>query len=312
MVWFVIAIILLLIAAAGFILGPIMDEKGIGFTVGGIALAVAGLFFFFASFYQNSIGEAQVVVNSVDRTVVRTITQPIAGFKAPWEDFVTFDMFSQDVTYAGPPGKAPEYAKGSVNGAEVTVSVGGINGGSTQGDVDMQVVYNINPDKIKDIYDQYKTQERFTQMIVEKQVLNLTRQVPSQYTAVEFRGTKRAEAVQKIQDGLNGALGGMGVEITSVTIQDVRYSQPVEDALRAVEVANQNKQAAAADAQSRVIKAQGEADAAVATAKGEAESNRLLNDSLTDKVLQSRYIDAINKAGTVIVSDGKAPVIVSK
>ena len=56
-------------------------------------------------------------------------------------------------------------------------------------------------------------------------------------------------------------------------------------------------------------------DAAVAAAKGEADANKLISESLTEKVLQSRYIDAIREAGTkggVIVTDGDAPVIVNK
>lgn len=312
MIWFIIAIILFVIAAGAAVMALGSEYKGAPISTAVGAILLGGLFLFFSTFYQNGVGEAKVVVNSVDRTVVRTIVVPGAGFRAPWEDFVEFDLFSQQLTYAGQPGSAPAYTNGSVNGAEITVSVGGVAGGSTQANVDSTVVYNIDPNKIEDIYNQYKTQERFTQMIVEKQVLNTFRQIPSQYTAVEFRGAKRAEAVQKIQDGVNSSLESLGVDVTSVTIQDVRYSQQVEDALKAVEVANQNKQAAAADAQSKVIAAQGEADAAVARAKGEVEANKLLNESLTEKVLQSRYIDAINKATTVYVTDGKTPVILQK
>ena len=320
MIWFISSLVLFVIAVGAAVWAH-SSRKSNGDGFGGILTAsitglLAVLFLFLSTFFTNSQGEAKVVVDAFDRHAISTVTTPMMGFKSPFQDLEDFDMFAQDLTYAGPPnGNAPAYAGGKVNGYEVTISVGGLNGGSTQGWADMQVVYNIKPDFIQPIYDKYKTQPRFTQMIVEKQTLNVIRQIPSSYTAVEFRGTKRADAAAKIQSALNTALNDEGVEVTSVTIQDVRYSAEVENALKNVEVATQNKLAAAADAESKVIAAKGSADAAVAAAKGEADANKLISESLTEKVLQSRYIDAIREAGTkggVIVTDGDAPVIVNK
>lgn len=48
-------------------------------------------------------------------------------------------------------------------------------------------------------------------------------------------------------------------------------------------------------------KADGEAQAAISRATGEAEANRLIAASLTPEVLQQRYIDALGGANTIIV-----------
>lgn len=314
MLWFIFAVILFVIALGSLIYGLK------GSSVGGILTAVGtvllgGLFLFFATFYTNGQGEAKVIVDAFNRSAVGTVTTPMAGFKSPFQDLEDFDIFANDLTYAGQPGNAPAYTGGKVSGAEVTVSVGGIAGGSTQGFTDIQVVYNIRPDAVQSIYEKYKSQPRFTQMIVEKQFLDTVRQIPSGYTATEYRGAKRAEVAQKILEALNGRLGSAGVEITSVTIQDVRYTQQVEEALTGLEVAAQQKEKAKLEADAAVTRAKGEADAKIQTATGEAQANKLLNDSLTDKVLQSRWIDAMRAAGekgSIIVTDGKAPVIVQK
>lgn len=316
MIWFIVSIVLFVIAAIGVWYTiksePDSDGRFMGNIMGGAGALLGILCLFFATFYTNGQGEAKVVVDAFDRHAVTTVTTPMMGFKSPFHDLEDFDLLANDLTYAGAPGNAPQYTGGKVQGAEVTVSVGGIAGGSTQGFTDIQVVYNIRPDAIQAIYEKYKTQPRFTQMIVEKQALNTIRQIPSQYTAIEYRGAKRGEAAQKIMDSLNQSLVDDGVEIAGVTIQDVRYTSQVEEALTGLEVAAQKKQQAQLEADAAVTKAKGEADAKIQTAIGEATANEKINASLTDKVLQQRYIDAISKSGTVIVTDGKSPVIVNK
>lgn len=313
MLWFIIAIIIFLITIGAIIYG-VKASDGIGITVGVVGAIVGGVLMFFSTFYANGVGEAKIIVNAFDRHVVTTTTTPMSGFHAPWEDTLDFDLLSQGLTYAGAPGNAPQYAGGKVSGAEVTVSVGGIAGGSTQANVDMTVTYNIDGAKLGTIYDDFITQERFTQMVVEKQTLDSIRQIPSSYTAIDFRGGKRGEAAIAIQKSLNDRpdFQKYGVNVTAVTIQDVRYSQSVEDALAGLEVAAQQKQKAQLEADAAITKAKGEAQAKIEQARGESESNKLLNDSLTEKVLQSRYIDAINKATTVYVTDGKTPIMLQK
>lgn len=316
MIWFIFSIVMFLVAAVSVWMLIKSEADTDGRFFGGIGtaagLGIGLLLLFLATFFTNGQGEAKVVVDTFDRHAVSTVTTPMMGFKSPFQDLEDFDLLANDLTYAGAPGNAPQYTGGKVQGAEVTVSVGGVAGGSTQGFTDIQVVYNVRPDAIQAIYEKYKTQPRFTQMIVEKQALNTIRQIPSQFTAVEYRGAKRGDAAQKIMDSLNQSLADDGVEVTGVTIQDVRYTAQVEGALTGLEVAAQKKQQAQLEADAAVTKAKGEADAKIQTAIGEATANQKLNESLTEKVLQQRYIDAISKSGTVIVTDGKSPVIVNK
>ncbi len=302
-----------------FILGIIAILIGVGITIwgfssgggfailGGIAIAliVGGGLLFWSMFWSNGVGEAKVKVNSVDRQVVGTIEEPGSGLKAPWEDFVDFDLFSQELVFAGNDGGAPSYTGGTVNGREITVSVGGVSGGSTQAQVDMTFVYSIDGDAIKDLYTEYRSQERFTEQIVTRQVLSISRQVPSDYSAIEFRGSKRGEAEQKILDALNEKLGKYGVEFSAVTIQDVRFSPDVEKSLTAIEQANQKAQEAEANQRTKEV----ENETLIASAQAEADANKILSESLTPQVIEIRRIEALVKAakdGNLIIdgSDG--------
>lgn len=260
----------------------------------------AAVIIFFSSFYTNGQGEAKVVLN-FDGTVAGAIVQPGSGFKAPWQNFSDWDLFSQEAVYAGNKDGAPEYTGGKINGGEVTASVA--NG--AQANLDVSVIYSIDADKVEDLYKQYRSQENFTKQIVEKSILSEIREVPSQYSAVEFRGEKKGEATQKILGNISKALEPTGVKVNFVNVQDVRYTEEVEKALKDVEVSNQNVQKQEAELRAAEVSAQQK----VVTAQAEAEANRLLSESLTPQIIQQRLIDAY-KAGTVfVVPEGTNPLI---
>lgn len=298
---FIVSLIAALVVLIAILVAVFSEDLRVGaiFTTI-IAIIIGGIALFFATFYANGVGEAKVQVNSIDRTVIGTIEEPGSGFRAPWVDFVEFDLFSQELVYAGKSDQAPSYTGGSVNGAEVTVSVGGATGGSTQGNADIAVTYSLDATAVADIYGSYRTQERFTKQVVEKTILSVIRSVPSQYSATEFRGSKRAEAAEKIAAALAEKLKPLGVEVDFVNIQDVRYPEEVEAALKDVEVANQKQQKAEAELRAATTAAQQK----VVEAQAEADANAVLAASLTEPVLAQRYLDtlaALGKGGNLVV-----------
>ncbi len=283
-------------------------------VVGIIAIIILGL----STFWANGQGEAKVFVNSIDRSYVDTVDVPASGFKPLWVDTVDFDLFAQELVYAGGD-QAPSYTGGSINGREITVSVGGVNGGSTQANIDATFVYNIDGPKVKAIWEEFKSQERFTKMIVEKSVLSTARQVPSGYSAISFRGVDRNKAEIAMGDLLNTRLEKYGVEFSQPTIQDVRYPQTIEDSITAIETANQAAQKAEADqrtaeaqALADLAKATGDANAKIENARGTAEANRLIAGSVTPELIALRKADALlesAKAGGLIIDGGNGDLI---
>lgn len=297
---FILAIVLAVVFLAAIAVAVFAEYKGIPIVVAIIAAVGAAVCMFFATFYANGVGEAKVLVNSIDRTVVGTIEEPGSGFKEPWVDFVEFDLFSQELIYAGKGGDAPSYSGGSVNGAEVTVAVGGASGGSTQGNVDISVTYSLDAASVQDVYTSYRSQERFTKQVIEKTILSTIRAVPSQYSATEFRGERRAEAAETIAAVLDEKFKTLGVEVEFVNIQNVTYPDEVEAALKDVEVSNQKQQKAEAELRAAEIAAQQK----VVEAQGEADANDVLAASLSPQILQQRYLETLRKlagAGNLVV-----------
>lgn len=271
----------------------------------GLAATVVAIGLFIPSVvFTQGVGEAKVIVN-VDGTIAGEKLSPGWGTKAPWQRIEDFDIFQQEVLFAGnAEGGAPSYSGGEVNGAEVTASVK--NG--AQAFIDMQVVYSIDPDNVTEIYKEYRSQERFTRQVVLPGILSTLRDVPSSYSPVQFRGEMRGEASEKVLDAMNDKLGKYGVEVSNVNLQDIRYTEQVEESIKNVEVAQQKEEQAQAELRATEVSAQ----AQVVEATAKAEANRLLTQSLTPEVLQQRYIDALGKGTVFVVPEGSTPLITTK
>lgn len=288
--------------ASGYRFGALISR-----IVAGIFAVLGILFIFFATVVSNGVGEAKVYTNP-DGTIAFTQTNPGWQVKAPWQDYADFDLFSQEVLYAGGD-TAPSYSGGQVNGKEVTVSVGGVNGGSTQANLDISVTYSIDAESVEGIYREFKSQERFTKQVIEKTILSTIRTVPGQYTAVEFRGDKRGEASDTILDRLNSKFTDLGVEVNFVNLQDVRYPENVETALADVEAANQ--QAAKAEAQQR--QAEVEAETKRITAQGDADAIAIRNSQApNDAILKQMLIEAYGAGTVFVVPEGSQPLVTTK
>lgn len=321
------AVILLLIAVAALafaIFGKWIDDYNgrpwrtpnkILYWFGGIAALVATAFFLGTVFYTQPIGQAKVVLN-LGGSIAQTDTTTGLGTKSPLQEVKTWDLVSQELLYAGGKEGAPDYTGGQVNGQEVTSSVAG----GAQVNFDLVVSYNLDGEHITDLYSTYRSQERFTRQVIETQVLAAARDIPTEYSPVQFRGEKRGEATKRITDALNKTLAKHGVTVTLVTIQAISFTEDVEASIKAVEVAQQKEAQAAAElratevsSQAKVVEAEAEAEAEIAAANGEAEANRLLAASLTPEVLESKRLDTLkavgDKGNLVVVPEGSTPFV---
>lgn len=285
----------------------VTDEKYVGRliwgVVTGVALIGAVIFGLSSTVYTQGVGEAKVITN-VDGTIAGEKLDPGFGVKAPWQSAVDFDIFQQEVLYAGKKGEAPTYSGGEVNGAEVTAAVKR----GAQAFIDISVVYSLDPEVVTETYKDYRSQERFTRQVIIPSILSSLRDVPSAYTPVEFRGEKRGEATEKLLSAMNAKLDKYGVDVSNVNLQDIRYTEQVEDSIKAVEVAQQKEETAQAELRATEVSAQ----AQIIEATAAADANRILSASLTEQILQARYIEALKKGTVYVVPEGSTPLVQTK
>ena len=227
-----------------------------------------------------------------------------AGFhaKAPWQSTVRYDVRNnlvnlyRDAEYS--------YDGGRAEGACVTVN----DKGGASADIDLQVVYSLDADAAMQLYVDYGTQENFTSTVIQNDVRATAREVAGRYDTITML-TNRGEFTEGLRSALSDKWERLGLDVEQVSVQDVRYSGDI--AQRYAEA--QEAEIAKAKAQNLQEAAKVEAETKVIEAQGEADANRVLSESLTPEVIQQHYIEALKEIGAsgnlVVVPEGATPIV---
>ena len=148
-----------------------------------------------------------------------------------------------------------------------------------------------------DLYKDYGKQTTFVKSVAAVDVRSVPREVSGQFDTIQLL-TDRSKYTAAIQKTLTAKWKDMGLRVEQVSVQEVRYPQSITSKYAEAQAAEIDKQKALNEqevektkAETKRIKAQGEADA-----------NKVLNDSLTDNVLRQHYIDALHNADQLIVT----------
>lgn len=164
------------------------------------------------------------------------------------------------------------------------------------------VTYQINPEKSAWIYanvSNYK-ENLVTQTLVASAIKTSSKELNS--TDATNRGIIEPLSMKNIQAALDEKYGKDVVIINKVVIANTDFEDSYNQAIASKQTAQlayeqqqiENKkkiEAAEAEAKVKTTQAKAEADAEVIKAQGEADANKLLNDSITDKILQQMYLD---------------------
>lgn len=208
---------------------------------------------------------------------------PGTHMKAPWNDVYIYKV--------------------SETSSEENMNVLDKNGLSIQ--VDVTVRYNPIANKIGFIHEQFT--KDFVNVLVIPEMRSSVRQVMGRYTAEEIYSTKRAEVELGIKNETEKILSKNNVEAKAVLIRSIELPPQIK---QAIENKLQQEQEALAY-QFRLEKEKSEAERKRIAAEGESRANNIINNSLTDKLLKMRGIEATLELAkspnskVVVVGSGK-------
>lgn len=176
--------------------------------------------------------------------------------------------------------------------------------------------YRVDPEKVINIFKVYgrKNIETVQDSFLKTRINNAIKKVVGEYNVLDIRGGKSTEASGEILEIASKELKDQGfiIENVSLGIPEVdKQTQAAIDAQTQAEQQTQLKkteqQNATIDAETAKIQAQAAAEQKLIKAKGEAEANRILDESVTDKLLQKEYIEKWDgKESLVKGSNGSA------
>jgi len=276
----IIAIIFAVIAVVAILVG-IFAKTGIGWLVGIISAIISVILFIFSAYYSQDPGEARVLKSWTGEIVDVDVTEG-PSWKGIFVDTIDYDIRNQLAAFIG-------------DGPQITFQ----DKDGVTGNLDIVVLYSIEPGSVEDLYRQYSTQENFRTKVIEQDIRSIPRDVAGNYTTLDLLSS-RAEVSEDIRAALEKEWEAKGIIVTDVSLQEIRYSDAVrerfEQAQQArtdVETAKANYDRSVVDAQQKVVQAQAEADA-----------NAILNASLTPAILQQRYLDVLADANLIVVPQG--------
>ena len=290
MVWFIIGIILIVLAWAASAITQRLFIGIIG-TVVGVAL------FFLSSIYTQEVGEALVVKNA-DGTIAREDTTAGMDMKWPWQDTISFDIKGQQALFKGD-GKGTSDGE-KVDRPEVTVSTSD----KVPSNVDIAIRYSIQPDKVSEIYTTYKTEEALFQRLISQDITAVVKDTAGKFTVDTLIADRTAYA-KAIEENLKTRWDSEGIIVDSVALQTVRPPQSILDRINASQAAQQ--QLVQTQADTKVVEEK--AKQKTIEAKGIADANKIINDSLTPGVLAQKQIDALANAKYLIAGGGNGTLL---
>lgn len=280
MIWFIIAIIAVIAVLVGIGIALKSEySKGAGVATAAVALVIALVTGFLSMAVTNDEGQAKVL-RSWTGEVQGEILSPGISAKAPWQSALTYDIRNQQVIFAS----AGEGIAENANGPQITIQ----DKEGVSANIDISVRYSIKPDAVVDVYKRYGTQENFVTRFIENDIRAGVRTIPAKYGTLELLNN-RAQVELEITEYLEERWTEAGVRVETVSLQEIRYPEDV-----------QQRFAEAQNARTEVEKANAELEAN----RIKAESNKVLAQSLTDENLEQLKYETlrdIGKQGNLII-----------
>lgn len=175
--------------------------------------------------------------------------------------------------------------------------------------VQMNVQFKIREDKALEIVKTYGTLEALTARI-SSIITEQPKTVLSTHTAMDIIANRGA-MTPAVEDAIRKAIGDeYYVDIIKVTITNIDFSDAFEQAVENKMIAEQAKLQADYENEKKVASAKADAEAKILAAEAEAKANELLEKSLTDKILQDKYLDKWNGVLPSVVAGDDANLMI--
>lgn len=170
---------------------------------------------------------------------------------------------------------------------------------------DMQVVNNIKVainyqiDGTKAVALYKTVGKKYEQIVLEPAIQETVKGVISKYTSEELV-TKRSEISLNINATLNEKLSQYGIKSVAVSINNFDFSEAYNQAIEKKAVAEQEVQTS----KNQLEKAKIDAETKKVKAQGDAKANEVLNKTLTKEILIEKWIEKWNGETPKVSTDG--------
>lgn len=177
--------------------------------------------------------------------------------------------------------------------------------------IELTVQYRLDPDKVPETIKNYRIS--WEQKIINPVIRDVVRSVVGNYPAEDLPN-KRDEIAGLITSSFETKLQAtpnQPVIFDSIQLREIVLPPMVKERIEQVQAAKQEADRAKQEANALRERAQGRADAAIIEAKAQAEANRLLSESLSQRLLDLRQIEVQGKFNEALRDNKDAQIFLT-
>ncbi len=230
---------------------------------------------------------------------------------SPLKAVKQFPVSQQQIVFSNAPGdyNEEEHADWSIDAPA--------NGGMVK--MNLTVNYAFRPESVVDLYKRFNGMDGqdLVANYIQNSMVAYVKEVTPQFSVMDIYSDKKSDVNQAITEYLSEKLGEeYGINVISALVIDVQLDDELQEKIKAKEQAKQDaeiaeleKQTAAAEAEVEKTKAQANADVQVIEAQAEADANRIIAQSITPELIQMTEAQARLEHGWVTVQGTDAVVV---
>lgn len=170
--------------------------------------------------------------------------------------------------------------------------------------VSVAINWHLTPDQVANVY-QHIGDESAIEAVILTPALNEVFKAATAEKDAEAILTERADLVLVVDSRMKEWVQRYGITVDDISVINIDFSADFDQAIESKQVAQQQ----AEQAQYLADKAKKDAEAVVNTARGQAEAQRLVVQSLTHEILQSKAIDKWDGHFPQVMGSGSLPFI---
>ena len=155
--------------------------------------------------------------------------------------------------------------------------------------------------------------EMYIERILLPAIRSAARSVVGRYTPEQLYSSKRDAIQQEIFDETKNIVDDQYIQLNQILVRDVTLPSTIKDAIER----KLKQEQESLEYEFRLVTAQKEAQKQIIEAQGKADANRILSESLNEKILQDKGIEATVKLSespnskVIVIGSGKSgmPII---
>lgn len=185
--------------------------------------------------------------------------------------------------------------------------------------MNLDVKYKVNPKNAFVVFKNFRDLYNVNSTLIIPLTQRAIEQVTTEYNVIDVLGEKRNEVYAKIEQQLKSKLEQSGIDFFALTLTDTDAGAGIEEAIaneaiakKNVETSLQKQEQAKVEAETLKIEAAANAEVKLIQAKAEADSNKIISNSITQNVLKKMEMDARKIHGWIEVNTNGNSVIETK